>query len=292
MQYINHMVDKYQLRDKALFNTRITHAEWQEKDAVWQVDIEHENGSGERLTPNIVLSCSGLFSTPKLPNIEGIDTYQGKMFHTTDWDHDYDYAGKRVALIGTGSTGSQLMPRVAEQAATMSVYQRTPNWVTPVGRYRAPIPDKRKWLLKNMPGYSNWNRYSFVQASVRNQAFQYLDRDWQDKGGRINEKNDQLREALTAMIHAKMADRPEYIEHLIPDFAPLSRRIVVDNGWYDALLRENVELVTDPILRVTPTGIVTQHGIEREFDLIILAAGFEVERYLWPVQYVGRGGGT
>lgn len=292
IEYVHHLVAKYDLRKHAVFNTKVTHAKWQEESAQWLVDVEHSDGSNERIETNVVLSAAGLFSTAKKPAIEGIDTFQGKMFHTTAWDHSYDYSGKRVALIGTGSTGSQLFPRVAEQAANMTVYQRTPNWVTPVGRYRAPIPEPRKWLLKNLPGYASWNRYSHVQASVRSQALQYLDEEWRARGGRINEKNDQLREMLIGRIKHKMAAKPEYIEQLIPDFAPLSRRIVIDNGWYDSLLRDNVDLVTDDIIRITPTGIVTRRGDEREFDLIILAAGFEVERYLWPTEYVGREGST
>ncbi len=292
LEYVAHLVEKHDLRRHASFQTKVTEARWHEDTDRWHVDLAYADGRTETLEPNIVLSCAGLFSTAKKPAIEGIETFRGAMFHTTEWDHSYDYTDKRVALIGTGSTGSQLFPRIAEKAAHTAVYQRTPNWVTPVGRYRAPIPEPRKWLLENLPGYASWNRYSFVQASVRNQALQYLDEDWRARGGRINEKNDRLRDMLIGRIRKKMAAKPEYIDALIPDFAPLSRRIVVDNGWYDALLQENVDLVTDSILRITPTGIVTRHGDEREFDLIILAAGFEVERYLFPVKYVGRDGGT
>ncbi|MEM9622009.1 MAG: NAD(P)/FAD-dependent oxidoreductase, partial [Pseudomonadota bacterium] len=286
-EYTAFLVDKYSLRDRAQFATKVVDAEWQEDTAMWHVVIEGPDGKLETLNPNVVLSAAGLFSTPKLPDIEGIERYQGKMFHTTAWDHDYDYGGKRVALIGTGSTGSQLLPKVAPEVEHITVYQRTPNWVTPVASYRSPIIEERKWLLANLPAYANWNRYSFVDASVRAQCFQDLDHDWRAQGGKINEKNDQLRAMLTNMVETKMAPKPELIPHLIPDFAPLSRRIVVDNGFYDALLRDNVELETQGISHITEKGIVGNDGIEREFDLIILAAGFEVERYLYPVAYKG-----
>ena len=167
LKYINYMVDKYDLRSRAVFNTKITAAEWDSSSDQWRVDIENTEGSREQITPNVVLSCAGLFSTPKLPSIKGIESFKGAMFHTTNWDHDYNYTGKKVAIIGTGSTGSQLLRRVAEEADFVAVYQRTPNWVTPVGRYRAPIPEARKLLLKIMPGYSNWFRYSHVQAVRR-----------------------------------------------------------------------------------------------------------------------------
>ena len=292
MDYIQFVVAKYGLETHAMFETKVAAAVWDEGAARWRVTIEGPNGDHATLTPNVVVSCAGLFGTPKMPAIEGIESFQGRMFHTTAWDHEFDYSGKRVALIGTGSTGSQLLASVAEKAHEVSVYQRTPNWVTPIGRYRSPIPADRQWLLRNLPSYANWNRFSHVLSSVRMQSFQYLDADWRAKGGTINEQNDQLREMLTRMIRHKMAARSELVDHLIPEFAPLSRRIVVDNGWYDALLRDNVDLITDDILRVAPTGIVTRHGDEREFDLIVLAAGFEVERHLHPVKYVGRNGAT
>ena len=292
MAYVRYIVDKYGLAPHASFDTKVTAAAWSEGSARWEVTIEGAGGRAETLAPNVVISCAGLFSTPKMPAIEGIDTFRGRMFHTTAWEHDYDYAGKRVALIGTGSTGSQLLPSVAEEARSVAVYQRTPNWVTPIGRYRSPIPPARRWLLEHLPGYANWNRFSHVLASVRVQSFQYLDPDWQANGGLINEENDRLRKMLVGVIRHKMAGKSELVDDLIPEFAPLSRRIVVDNGWYEALMRDNVDLVTDDILRITPTGIVTRRGDEREFDLIVLAAGFEVERYLHPVEYVGRDGAT
>ncbi len=292
LQYINHLVDKYELRHHASFNTKVTHAQWSEASACWEIDLEDADGNPQRIQPNFVVSCAGLFSTAKKPPIEGIESFAGAMFHTTEWDQSYDYSGKRVAIIGTGSTGSQLLPRVAEKAEHVAVYQRTPNWVTPVGRYRAPIPEPRKWLLANLPGYASWNRYTFVQASVRNQELQYLDEAWRAQGGKINQKNDELRDMLIGRIKHKMAAKPDYIEHLIPEFAPLSRRIVVDNGFYDTLLRDNVELLPDPIECITPSGIRSADGTQRNFDLIVLAAGFEVERYLWPVTYVGRNGRT
>ncbi|MEM1232052.1 MAG: NAD(P)/FAD-dependent oxidoreductase [Pseudomonadota bacterium] len=292
MAYVRYLVDKHGLGDRAHFRTQVVNARWQDDDARWEVTLEGPDGQTETRRPNVLLSCSGLFSTPRLPDIPGIESFAGEMFHTTNWNHDYDHHGKRVALIGTGSTGSQLAPRVAEEAASLTIYQRTPNWVTPVGRYRAPIPEPRKWLLRHLPGYTQWNRYSHTHASIRIQALQHLDPQWQAEGGRVNEKNDLLRKGLTAMIRHKMKGRPELIEHLIPDFAPLSRRIVVDNGFYDTLLRDDVHLDVTGIEEIQPGGILGKDGVYREYDLIILAAGFDVERYLHPVPYQGRDGKT
>lgn len=290
LEYIDYIVDKYGLRDKIALNTALEDARWDEAKKQWVLQIKHPDGSQETIQSNAVMSCSGLFSTPRLPEIPGIEDYQGEMFHTTNWNHDYDLTGKNVAIIGTGSTGTQLTRNVAAKAGHLTIYQRTPNWVTAIPGYRNRVADEKRWLLDNMPGYASWFSYSHHVSQLQMQAFHQIDRDWQAKGGKINEKNDQLREGLTAYVRKKVGDRDDLFEKLIPDFAPISRRLVVDNGWYDSLLRDNVELEANGIKTFTKDGIISQDGTERKFDTVVLGAGFKVSQYLWPVQYVGRDG--
>ena len=253
--------------------------------------VEGPDGA-ETIESNVVISGCGLFTTPQLPDIPGIETFRNKMFHTTAWDHDYDYRNKRVALIGTGSTGVQLMPKVAEAAAQMTVFQRTANWITPIEGYKATVSKEKQWLLDTMPGYWNWFIHSSYVAELQIQDLQMVDRGWEAKGGRVNEKNDKLAASLTRYIRERVGDRDDLFDKLVPKHAPLARRLVIDSGWYDALVRDNVELVTEGIDHFTETGIVTRDGEEREFDLVILSAGFQVSKYLWPVDYVGRDGVT
>ena len=290
--YIDHVVDSFELRPRIELQTKLTHARWNEARRRWDVTIERHNGRTEIFETNILLSAAGLFSTPKLPDIPDIGTYRGAMFHTTAWDHGIDPAGKRIAVIGTGSTGSQLMPALARQAAHLTVFQRTPNWVTPMRGYRDAVSPEQRWLFDTMPFYSNWYRYSQYVAQLQNLNFHELDEHWRAGGGMINSHNDRLRTSLTDYIRRKVGTRPDLLAKLIPQYAPLARRLVVDNGWYDALLRENVELVTEGIERFTETGIVTRDGRERTFDMVVLGAGFEVSRYLWPATYEGRDGAT
>ncbi len=288
--YVHHVVDEYQLRQHASFRTEVTEAQWDEEASEWVLRARHEDGALEELRCNVVFAASGLFSTPRLPDIEGIGDFKGEMFHTTAWNHGYDYSGKRVALIGTGSTGSQLLRDLALKADRVSVYQRTPNWVMPVPSYRNEVPRKLRWLLDTMPYYVNWYCYSMHTAQMRQQPLQELDPEWQAGGGLINPKNDQMREQLKGMIRHLAGERTDLVDKLTPDFAPLSRRLVVDNEWYASLQRPNVELLTDGIDRITETGIVSNDGTAREFELIVLAAGFHTERYLHPVDYQGRNG--
>lgn len=290
--YIDHVVDRHGIRDHIETRTSLAAAQWNAERKLWELTISGPDGVESQRDARIVISAAGLFSTPKIPDIAGIAGFGGKTFHTTAWDHDYDYRGKRVALIGTGSTGSQLMPEVARELAHLTVFQRTPNWVTPVRGYRDRVSDEQRWLFDNMPSYVNWFNYHNHIAQMQAQKFHTLDADWIAQGGLVNRDNDQLRAGLEKYIASKVGHRPDLHARLVPDYAPAARRLVVDNGWYDALLRDNVELVTDPIETFTSTGIATGDGVHREFDLVILSAGFAVSKYLWPAEYVGLEGAT
>lgn len=293
VEYVEYIIDKYDIRSKISLNTSLKSAVWNPADKKWDLEISGPDGEAESISSNIVISCSGLFSTPNLPDIPGIETFEGAMFHTTAWDHNYDFAGKRVALIGTGSTGSQLMPHIAESAEKMTVFQRTANWVMPVRGYKDKVSAEARWLFDTFPGYWNWYVYSHHIGSLEKQNMETLDAEWIDSGqGRVNERNALLEKALTDYIRSKVGDRDDLFEKLLPDHPPLARRLVIDNSWYDALTRENVELVTCGIEKITPDGIIDSDGVEHKFDMIILGAGFKVSKYLWPVNYEGRDGIT
>jgi len=136
LEYFDYIVDKYELRDSISLNTRITNAHWVESESKWHLTAEDSQGKQRLFKSNFFISASGQFSKANLPDINGIDTFEGKMFHSTNWDHEYDFAGKRVAVIGTGSTGAQMCRGLAKTAASLTVYQRSPNWTSRMPNYR------------------------------------------------------------------------------------------------------------------------------------------------------------
>lgn len=290
-KYLKHCATKYGVLENFRLNTELKSARWDESRSKWMLCVA-SGGNEELLEANVVISCSGLFSTPNLPNIPGIETFGGKMCHTANWDHSYDYVGKRIGLIGTGSSGTQLMPHLAESAKHLTVFQRTPNWISQMENYRSPVSAEMRWLFDYVPYYTNWYSYACFFPTTQMQYLQYFDPEWQKSGGIISKSNDKLREVLTQYIVGKVGHRPDLVVNCVPTYAPLGRRLVVDNGWYDALLRDNVELVVEGIDHVEPEGIVTKDGRLHELDFLVLGAGFHVSRYLWPVSYVGRNGLT
>jgi 4-hydroxyacetophenone monooxygenase len=156
--------------------------------------------------------------------------------------------------------------------------------------YRDRIGPHERWLFDNMPYYWNWYCYSAHVTSQQLQYMQNIDKDWQARGGLINERNDLVRANLTEYIKSKSNGIPGLLKKILPNYAPLVRRLVVDNGFYDMLRRDNVELVTDKIVQFTESGIKTTDDVEREFDIIVLGTGFKVSQYFWPCEYVGRNG--
>jgi 4-hydroxyacetophenone monooxygenase len=287
--YLDHISRKYGVFDHTLFNRDLKRATFDEGRNVWTLESDTPDGP-ETIEANVVVTAVGTFANPRVMQFEGQESFEGPILHPTGWPADIDLSGKRVAIIGNGSTGVQLLAPIAAEAEQVFVFQRTPQWISPREKYGAPIEPELHWLIENFPGYWNWARYMAIAALFQTHRFLVPDEEWKAQGGKFNPLNDKLRDDLTAYIKAQTGGRADLIDKLIPDYAPFSRRPVVDNGWYKALTRDNVELVTDPITRFTPKGVETQDGTLYDVDAIVTATGFEVIKYLWPTEYTGKDG--
>ena len=287
--YLLHISRKYGMYDNTRFDHDLKRATFDEDRDVWVLEADTPDGI-ETIEANVVINAVGAFANQRTPAFEGVEDFPGPLIHPSQWPEDYDARGRRIAVIGNGSTGVQLLSPVAAEAEQVYVFQRTQQWISPRPKYGQPIEPEVRWLLNNFPGYWNWWRYMAIAALFATHNYLYADEEWQAAGGHWNQVNDQLRDFLTNYIHEQTDNRQDLIDKLVPDYAPFSRRPVVDNGWYRALTRDNVELVTDPIARLTPTGIETADGTVREVDTIVTAIGFEIVQFLWPADYLGRDG--
>ena len=288
--YIEQMAKRYGVVEHLRLQHDLQEARFDPEAGAWNLRFETPEGSLET-SASVVVSAAGLFSNPKFPDIPGLGDFRGPVVHPTRWPDDLDLAGKRVAVVGNGSTGVQLLAPVAEEAAQVHVFQRTAQWVSPRPNYRRKIEPEVRWLLDNVPGYWNWARYtSMINLFTWHEDFLTPDPEWEAKGGHLTEKTEELKQFLIGYIHEQIGDRPDLFEKLLPDHAPMVRRPVVDNEWYKALTRDNVELVTGEVTKVTPTGLETADGEHREVDVIVFATGYDVLKYVWPAQYQGVGG--
>jgi 4-hydroxyacetophenone monooxygenase len=288
-EYITSVSKKHGVYEKTRFECDLAEAVFDEEKGTWALTVKTPAGL-DHITANVVISAAGLFVNPKLPQFDNQHLFEGAIVHPSRWPAGLDLRGKRVAVIGNGSTGVQLLGAVAEDAAQVFVFQRTPQWISPRPKYGQDLEPETAWLLENFPGYWHWWRYrSFAELFDSHDTI-IVDPEWQARGGQVNPLNDKVRAFLTQYIKEQTNGRQDLIDRLMPDYAPLSRRPVVDNGWYRALTRDNVALVTDGIAGLTPKGIRTVDGKIRDVDVIVTATGFEVVKYLWPARYVGRNG--
>ncbi len=288
-KYLTYISDKYGVKKNTRFHHTLEKSTWDDERGVWTVEASTPDGPAI-FDANYVINALGTFNNPLFPKFEGMETFQGQIIHPARWPENVDLKGKRVAVIGNGSTGVQMVYTISDEASHVDVYQRTPQWISPRAGYGKPVEPEIRWLLDNFSGYWNWWRYMAIAALFGTHGFIIPDEEWKAKGGKFNPMNDKLRDDLTAYIKAQTGGRQDLIDRLIPDYAPFSRRPVVDNQWYEALTRDHVELVADPIVRLTPTGIETADGTVREVDIIITATGFDIIKYLCPMKTYGKGG--
>ena len=292
MKYMRWVADHFELRDTIEFSTEVKSVIWDEGEQFWVVTSDTPSGSQTRKF-NAIISCVGFLSRPNMPEIEGMDSFAGESCHTAQWRDDIELSGKRIAVIGSGASSYQTTPELAKIAGHVHVFQRTPSWCFENPMYVTPLPGQSLWLERNFPYYVNFARFrlSWLYGPRNVGSSARADPDFKDPHA-LSAANKDSRDARVAYIEKKLASRPDLIEKMIPPAPPMSSRpIMIDteDSIYEALLRDNVTLVTDGIDRITPAGIVSA-GEEIPFDIIIYATGFKANDFLWPMEIRGREG--
>jgi cation diffusion facilitator CzcD-associated flavoprotein CzcO len=261
--YAEHVTDTYDLRRHLRFRTEVTSARWNELAQSWTVGL---HGQPE-LTARILVIASGILSQPKTPDIAGLDAFTGTVLHTARWPEGEDLAGKRVAIIGTGATAVQVLPELAKTAAHVSVFQRTPIWVTP--KPDLPVPSPVRRLFRRVPATQKAARYanSTVIEYLGAGLLYFRQAPW--ILGTLER---------VSRVHLRRQVRdPQVRAALTPDYDFFCKRPTFSNDYYRAFNRPHVELVTDPIDHLSATGIVTADGTHRDVDAVVLATGFALQ---------------
>ncbi|HEY9304408.1 MAG TPA: NAD(P)/FAD-dependent oxidoreductase [Mycobacterium sp.] len=289
--YLTDVMTRHDIAPHIRFSTEVTHAEWDDRSASWRVAIRSINGGEETLTARGLICAVGQFSNPVIPDIKGANDFDGPAFHTADWRDDVDLTGKRVAVIGAGASGFQLVPAIAERTAQVDVYQRTPQWMSPNVNYHESIGDGAKWAIRHLPFYGRWLRLvSWWPLTDAVQDRVVIDPDWETGGKSCSEANHALREMFIAWMRS-FTDDEELLAKVIPDYPPMGKRMLQDNGtWLKTLQRDDVELITDGITEITRYGVCTIDGVHRRADVLVWATGFDVNHQLGPINVRGLDG--
>ena len=292
LAYFRRVADKYGIRSKVRFNTEVIESVYDENRARWTTRARGADGREVAIESNAIISAVGQLSRPKLPDIKGVGNFKGASFHSAQWDHAVDLKGKRVIVIGTGASAFQFVPAIAPDVGEMFVFQRTPPWLGPAPDYHAPVGEGQKWLLKHVPYYAQWYRFWLIWM-LTDGLYPMVQADpaWNGPPHSVSMINDQIRTVLTGLIQQQVGDDPVLARQVIPEYPLGGKRSVRDNGvWIGALKRDNVHLVTEPIVEITATGVKTEDGREYAADVLIYGTGFTASKFLSPMKFKGRGG--
>jgi 4-hydroxyacetophenone monooxygenase len=288
LDFFRECLDRFGLRRHVRFATEVSGATWDEATQAWTLHLA--DGTDEAGW-NVVVSAVGQHNRPNWPAIEGRETFAGESFHSAEWDHSVDLHGKRVAVIGTGASACQFIPTVAEQAAHLTVFQRTAPWLVPTPNYHDDLDDGVRWLLAKVPGYARWDRLWLFWRSLEGLVpMAIVDPEWDQGELSVSLPNDLMRQLLTAYLQLEFAD-PVLQAKVIPDYPPFAKRFVRDNGiWARTFNRDDVELDITEIAEITATGVRTADGVDHEVDVIIYGTGFQASKFLTPMTVTGEGG--
>lgn len=289
-QYLSTVVTHMGLQPYIRLNTEVTNATYRTAHQSWQVILKTDHGY-ETIEPNIIISAVGAFAEPKYPDIPGLDRFQGRVYHTADWPSDADLENKRVGVIGTGASAMQLVPAIANHVQELTIFQRTPQWAAPFEYFHKSIPEPLRYLLQTVPLYRAWYRLrlNWVFTDKIHPSLQ-KDPNWPHPDRAVNAINDGYRRFLTRYIASELGQRTDLMDSVLPDYPPFGKRILLDNGWYRTLTKDNVHLVTSPIQELTIQTVKTTDDRDYPIDAIVLATGFNIARFVASMEIYGKEG--
>lgn len=272
--YFERVAHDHGLEDRVRFGEEVVRCEF--VDGRWQI----ETASGHHDVVDVVIAATGVLHHPRYPDVEGLDTFAGAMFHSSRWDHDVQLEGKRVGVIGTGSTAVQIVGAIVDQVAHLDLFQRTPQWVLP--QVNPEITEDEKAAFRDDP-----SKLTELHSSL-SQAFGVFANAVVDAE---SAEAEWIQAACLANLEGSVED-PELRERLRPEYRAACKRLIISPNFYEAMQAPNSELVTEAIEAIVPEGVRTKDGVLHELDVLVLATGYYANAFMRPMNVVGRDGHT
>ena len=270
LDYMEMCASKYGVIPHVCLNTTVTGAVWMDEASRWRV----ETATGEIFEGDVLVAAQGMFNEPSWPKLPGLDSFGGTLFHTARWNHDHDLSGERVGVVGSAASAVQCVPEIASKARRLTLFQRTPNWVLPK-KDRPYSPEKLAYFM-NAPDAVEQNRF----------------RLWKEfEGFVLLDDAERYQNAVAAgLANLALVEDSALRRQLTPDYSFGCKRVLLSSKYYQTFNRDNVQVITDDIKQLTPSGVMTVDGAEHALDTLVLATGFDVTRYLSTVHVIGRDG--
>jgi len=289
--YLEKTANQHELREHVAFDTKVERARWREEDAKWEVQVTDREGRGQTYYADILISATGVLNIPLVPHIKGMDSFKGTVVHSSRWPEELSVEGKRVAVIGNGASAMQIVPAIAPKVSQLTIFARSKQWAAPFPQFRKEVPEAVRYLLNVMPLYRVWyeQRLSWTFNDRVHETL-FKDPKWRDPTRSVNAVNDRHRRFFTNYVISELGDRQDLLQHVLPDYPPFAKRMLLDNGWYRALRRDNVRLIPHNLSEVHENTLTAGNGETIEADVIILATGFKASELLSSYEIIGRNG--
>ena len=278
VKYVEQVCTKEKLWDHLTLGVAVTETLWQEDRRQWRVTLSN----GEVLEADVVISAVGLLSTPRYPNWPGYDDFKGPKLHAAAYDTSVELKGRRVAVVGAGSSAVQIVAAVAPIADKLYVYQREPGWVVPKGDYDYSEEERQRMHALSNAEYRK-RRWKDFRAVNKGMIFGRLYKPY-------SAFSKWRRKIAETYIAESFKDRPDLKEAVTPKYAFAGKRTIVSSSYYPALLRDNVQLIPHGVTRLTETGVVDSTGVETPVDVLIMATGYDPANALKGLNIIGRSG--
>lgn len=293
-QYLQDTAEKYGATRYIKTSHKLEKAIWDESKRLWHITV-HNLKTGVKFDEeiNVLIAAKGQLNEISWPDIEGLDSFEGKIMHSADWDTSYDFSNKKIAMIGNGSSSIQILPHLQKAAGTsVKTFMRSPTWIT------SSFGDPAMQSLGLDPANPKFPPAKLDEICADSEAYIKVRKVFEDSGSSIHDctilgtgMQQGFQAYFTQGMKERLAKKPELFDFLLPKFAPGCRRMTPGIGYLEALCEDNVEVITTGITRVTPTGIQTADGVHHDIDMLICATGFRVAEAP-AFEVVGRGGLT
>ena len=275
-KYLEETVDEFRLRPHLRLGVSVESATWDDDRHLWTVALD--DGTTDEC--HVLVSGVGFLNVPRYPDWPGLDAFEGPAFHTARWEHQHDLTGKVVAVVGTGSSATQVVPAIQPIVERLYVFQREPGWVMPKGERDLPDAERAALSTPWLGRRERWRQRYVLEKNL-----------WGGHVNRVGTKANIAREQFCRdYIERELGDRPDLREAVTPTYPYPGKRPILASTFYQALKAPNVELVPKAVASVTPTGIVDADGVERRVDVIVMATGFQPANYLARLPITGRDG--
>lgn len=288
-RYLDGVARKHRIFDQIDFETEFTGCRWDAEALQWVVTTKR-HGDEVTYRARAVVMALGFLTRPSFPDVEGLDRFKGPVLHGGYWDDSVDLAGKRIVVVGTGASSAQISTGLADRASHLTVIQRQPNYMMPDPRVLQEVEPNELWALENIPYVTQWQRLQwFSSMMTRTASPAQIDPEYRARTGGVSEMNEAARRLSIGYMEEKFKDRPDLMELVRPDFPFFSKRPILDCGYYDTLLRDDVSLVQGELKSCEEDAIVLSDGRRIECDALILATGYTLE-YFSEFDITGRDG--